>query len=199
MDLVFATHNAHKLSEIKPLLNSGWCIKSLEEAGFNEEVPETGDTLEANALQKARFVHNQLGVNCFADDTGLEVEALNGAPGVLSARYAGPEKNSRENVQLVLEQLHGCDNRRARFRTVLALILSGEEHLFEGIVEGTILSAPAGEGGFGYDPVFRPLEATVSFAQMPLAQKNKMSHRAKAFQKLADFLDRVLLKKNGEY
>ncbi len=197
MDLIFATHNAHKIFEIEPLLNNHWSIKSLDEAGFNEEVPETGDTLEANALQKARFIHSKLGVDCFADDTGLEIDALDGQPGVLSARYAGPEKNSHKNVQKVLEQLHNCDNRKARFRTVLALILSGEEHLFEGTVEGTILSEPSGEGGFGYDPVFKPLEAAVSFAQMPLTQKNRISHRARAFQKLADFLEMALLQKNG--
>jgi XTP/dITP diphosphohydrolase len=196
MDLVFATNNEHKISEIEGLLNSQWSVLSLKEVGVLEDIPETGQTLEENALQKARFVYQHLGSDCFADDTGLEIEALDGAPGVLSARYAGPGRSSEKNMQKVLEQMAGSANRKARFRTVVALIRGGEEWLFEGIVEGIILNSPIGEGGFGYDPIFKPVEAEISFAQMPLSEKNKISHRARAVKKLVDYLDSLPLNDN---
>ncbi len=197
MNLVFATNNEHKISEIEGLLNSQWSVLSLKEVGVLEDIPETGLTLEENALQKARFVYQHLGIDCFADDTGLEIEALEGAPGVLSARYAGPDRSSEKNMQKVLDQMAGCVNRKARFRTVVALIRGGEEWLFEGIVEGIILNSPIGGGGFGYDPIFKPLEAEVSFAQMPLSEKNKISHRARAVKKLVDYLDSLPMKDNN--
>jgi XTP/dITP diphosphohydrolase len=188
MDLIFATHNNNKSFEISDLLGDGWMVKSLSEAGMDEQIPETGDTLEFNALQKARFVYGKMGVDCFADDTGLEIEALNGAPGVYSARYAGPQKDSHQNMQKVLDELEGVANRKARFRTIIALIKGGLELLFEGIVAGEILHEQTGDEGFGYDPIFKPCEAEVSFAEMPLARKNEISHRGKAVRKLVDYL-----------
>ncbi|WP_010662215.1 non-canonical purine NTP diphosphatase [Marinilabilia salmonicolor] len=189
MELIFATNNQHKALEIKSLLGKSMNIKSLSDLNFTDEIPETGKTLEENALQKARFVHQRWGKNCFADDTGLEVDTLNGAPGVLSARYAGEEKNSAANIRKLLKKLEGQNNRKARFRTVIALIIDEKEMLFEGVVEGRILENPKGKDGFGYDPVFKPNEADLSFAQMPLAEKNLISHRARAMKKLTDFLN----------
>lgn len=189
MELIFATNNQHKATEINSLLGQNWAVKSLADLNFNEEVPETGDTLEDNALEKARYIHQLWGKNCFADDTGLEVEALHGAPGVFSARYAGEDKDSSKNINRLLEELKGQSNRKARFRTVIALIIEGREFLFEGIVNGQILENREGNGGFGYDPVFKPDEADVSFAQMPLSEKNLISHRARAMKKLTDFLN----------
>ena len=197
MEIVFATNNEHKLSEIEGLLSHQWSVKSLTEKGILEEIPETGNTLEENALQKARYLYRQWGYNCFADDTGLEIEALNGEPGVFSARYAGPDRSSEKNMQKVLARLSTSDNRKARFRTVVALILEGKERLFEGVVEGTILFEPIGAGGFGYDPIFKPVEAEGSFAQMPLSEKNKISHRARAVKKLADYLDSLAPDNHG--
>lgn len=188
MKLIFATNNQHKALEINSLLGKSMNIKSLSDLNFSDEIPETGKTLEENALQKARFVHQRWGKNCFADDTGLEVDALNGAPGVFSARYAGEEKNSAANIRKLLKELEGLNNRKARFRTVIALIIDEKEMLFEGIVEGKILEKPKGKDGFGYDPVFTPNEANLSFAEMPLAEKNLISHRARALKKLTDFL-----------
>jgi len=191
MDLIFATNNQHKASEIANLLSDPWRVKSLAEIGFQQEVPETGTTLEANALQKARFIKKRLGKDCFADDTGLEIESLNGEPGVYSARYAGPEKDSNLNVRKVLTTMKDKSNRKARFRTVIALIIGQKEMLFEGIVEGDILTEPTGEGGFGYDPIFKPIEANVSFAEMPLSEKNIISHRGRAVRKLVEYLKTI--------
>ncbi|RCW31984.1 non-canonical purine NTP diphosphatase [Marinilabilia salmonicolor] len=188
MELIFATNNQHKALEISSILGGSLAIKSLGDLDYTDEIPETGETLEENALQKARFVHRRWGKNCFADDTGLEVDALNGAPGVFSARYAGEEKDSAANIRKLLEELQDQDNRKARFRTVIALIIDDREMLFEGIVEGQILKTPEGSDGFGYDPVFKPDEANLSFAQMPLIEKNLISHRARAMNKLTDFL-----------
>jgi XTP/dITP diphosphohydrolase len=187
MDLIFATKNKHKVLEINRMLGDTKKVKSLLEIKFEGDLPETGHTLEENALQKARFINKHLGVDCFADDTGLEIDALNGAPGVYSARFAGPEKDSIKNIEKVLSELKNKTNRKARFRTVIALILDQKEMLFEGYVDGTILDAPRGDGGFGYDSIFMPEGYDLSFAEMPLSQKNKISHRAMALQKLAEF------------
>jgi XTP/dITP diphosphohydrolase len=191
MDLIFATNNQHKVAEISSMLTDSWSIQTLEDVGFTREVPETGSTLEANALQKARYIKDHLGKDCFADDTGLEIEALNGEPGVYSARYAGPEKDSDLNIRKVLSEMEGKSNRRARFRTVIALIISGKELFFEGIVNGIILEKSEGTGGFGYDPIFKPDEAGVSFARMPLSKKNQISHRGRAFSKLVEYLKTI--------
>ena len=158
------------------------------EAGITEEIPETQPTIEGNALQKARYVYEHTGLNCFADDTGLEVEALNGAPGVYSARYAGEHVSYADNNVLLLKNLAGCENRKARFRTVIALIVDGKEYLFEGRVEGAIATEPHGEGGFGYDPLFVPEGSQLTFAEMSSEAKNKISHRGRAVAKLVAFL-----------
>jgi XTP/dITP diphosphohydrolase len=191
MELIFATNNRNKSLEIDKLVGDGWNIKSLPDIGFHEEIPETGDTLKDNALQKARHIYKLMGTNCFADDTGLEINVLNGAPGVFSARYAGQEKDSKKNMQKVLDKMQGINDRKARFRTVIALIIDGKEQFFEGIVEGTILHAPAGKGGFGYDPIFQPDKSNVSFAQMSLSEKNIISHRGIAVRKLVDYLRNI--------
>ena len=193
MDLIFATKNKHKVLEINRMLGGKKKVKSLSDIKFEKNLPETGHTLEENALQKARYINKHLGVDCFADDTGLEIEALNGAPGVYSARFAGPEKDSIKNIQKVLFELKNKNNRKARFRTVIALIAGSKEMLFEGYVNGTILDAPRGEGGFGYDSIFMPEGYNLSFAEMPLSQKNKISHRAMALQKLIDYLQKKQL------
>jgi XTP/dITP diphosphohydrolase len=186
--LVFATNNQHKLEEVRTILDGRYQILSLKDLGDETDIPETGGTLEANAMLKAEYIRNNYGYNCFADDTGLEVEALNGAPGVYSARYAGEQKNSADNVAKLLHELQGKDNRKARFRTVIALILEGKPYLFEGEVEGLIELSPRGDAGFGYDPVFRPTGYEQTFAELSLDDKNKISHRARAVQKLASFL-----------
>lgn len=170
------------------MLGNGFELLSLSDIGCGEELPENQDTLEGNASQKALYLYQNYGYDCFADDTGLEIEALNGEPGVFSARYAGPEKDSKANVELVLHKLSKINNRKARFRTVISLILQGEEFLFEGVVNGTILKERRGERGFGYDPVFKPEGSILSFAEMDLDEKNEISHRAKAVAKLVDFL-----------
>jgi len=188
MELVFATNNPHKLHEVQHLLGKTITLKSLNEIGCNEEIQEDYDTLEENAIQKAEFIFNRYEISCFADDTGLEIDALNGEPGVLSARYAGDTKDSEENIKKVLRKLEGIENRTARFRTVIALIMDGKIHRFEGIVEGEILKEKQGYDGFGYDPVFRPQGFIQSFAEMPLSEKNKISHRAIATTKLVSFL-----------
>jgi XTP/dITP diphosphohydrolase len=187
-DLVFATGNSHKVQEAAALLEGAFHIISLKELGCQEELPEDQPTLEGNALQKARYLHQHYKVDCFSEDTGLEVEALDGAPGVYSARFAGPGRSSEDNMALLLERLRGQSHRRARFRTVIALILDGQEHLFEGIVQGTIAHEKRGGQGFGYDPVFIPEGHDRSFAEMSAAEKNAISHRAKAVAKLKDFL-----------
>jgi len=192
--LVMATNNAHKLQEVRQILGGRFLVKGLAEIGCHEDIPETAETLEGNALQKARYVYENYHVDCFADDTGLEVEALDGAPGVFTARFGemngyGESHDADANIRCLLDKLNGEQNRRARFRTSIALILSGEEHLFEGIVEGKILEAKVGVGGFGYDPVFAPLEAGgKAFAEMEPADKNRISHRGRATEKLCDFL-----------
>jgi len=188
MKIVFATHNAHKVSEVQAVLGSEYQLVTATEAGITEEIPETQPTIEGNALQKARYVYEHTGLNCFADDTGLEVEALNGAPGVYSARYAGEHVSYADNNVLLLKNLAGCENRKARFRTVIALIVDGKGYLFEGRVEGTIATEPHGEGGFGYDPLFVPEGSQLTFAEMSSEAKNKISHRGRAVAKLVAFL-----------
>lgn len=186
--IIFATNNAHKLVEVQALMPQGIELVGLAQMGIHEDIPEDGDTLEANALQKARYIYAKTQRNCFADDTGLEVEVLNNAPGVYSARYAGPQKSSADNMAKLLHELRGQLNRSARFRTVIALIIDGREHLFEGIVRGHIIEHQHGTEGFGYDPIFVPEGYTETFAQMPLAIKNGISHRGRAVQQLVDFL-----------
>lgn len=190
MRLCFATNNGHKLEEVRALTGKGFEIVGLKEIGCNEELPEDGFTLEANSLQKAKHVFDHYGVGCFADDTGLEVDALDGAPGAYSARYAGNQRNSTDNIQLLLQNLKGQPNRKARFRTVITLVQPTGTHQFEGVVEGQILEACRGEGGFGYDPVFLPTGFSKSMAEMTTKEKNAISHRSKAFLKLAAFLNR---------
>ena len=187
---VFATNNSHKLKEVVAIAGNQIELLSLKDIGCHDDIPETADTLEGNALQKARYVYERYHVDCFADDTGLEVEALGGAPGVYSARYAGEGHNAEENNRKLLHELEGKDNRRARFRTVFALIINGKEHLFEGIVRGEIITKKRGVAGFGYDPVFQPEGFTQTFAEMGDEQKNRISHRALAVQKLCNFLKR---------
>ena len=186
---VFATNNAHKLKEVAAIVGHQIELLSLEDIGCHDDIPETSDTLEGNTLQKAKYVYERYHIDCFADDTGLEVEALDGAPGVYSARYAGEGHNSEENIRKLLHELEGKDNRKARFRTVFALIINGKEHLFEGIVKGEIIATKRGTSGFGYDPVFVPEGFTQTFAEMSDAQKNKISHRAIGVNKLCKFLN----------
>ncbi|MBX7139807.1 MAG: RdgB/HAM1 family non-canonical purine NTP pyrophosphatase [Chitinophagales bacterium] len=188
MKLIFATQNRHKLNEVSAILGKDIELVSLPDLDFHDELPETHATLEENAEEKSRFVYDRFKSNCFAEDTVLEVKALLGAPGVYSARYAGEGKNSDDNINLLLHQLGGEKNRRARFRTVISLILEGKNHFFEGITEGTISAARCGEGGFGYDPVFIPEGHVLSYAEMPPELKNKISHRRKAFEKMNAFL-----------
>jgi XTP/dITP diphosphohydrolase len=188
MKIVFATNNPNKLKEIQSLMPAGIEIISLKDIGCTEDIPETGETLEANAFQKARYLKEQYGYDCFADDTGLEVEALNGAPGVYSARYAGPERSAEANMAKILTELDGKENRKAQFRTAVALILNGKEQLFEGKVEGHISKTKQGEEGFGYDPIFLPENNLRSFAQMSMSEKGAISHRGRAVRKLVDFL-----------
>ena len=189
MKLVFATNNAHKLSEIRNILGNSLEVASLAEIGCHDDIPETADTLEGNALIKARWVKERYGFDCFADDTGLEVEALGGGPGVHTARYAYPDRHDPvANTRKLLAELHDKDNRAARFRTVIALIQGTDEHLFEGIVEGHITTEERGTEGFGYDPVFAPEGGEKTFAELGVEAKNNISHRARAVRKLADFL-----------
>ncbi|MDE6711474.1 MAG: RdgB/HAM1 family non-canonical purine NTP pyrophosphatase [Alistipes sp.] len=191
MEIIFATNNAHKLSEVQAVLGDEFRLVTPRDCGITEEIPETQATLEGNALQKARYLYKRTGRDCFADDTGLEVEALGGAPGVHSARYATDGHDFAANNRLLLENLAGQQNRRARFRTVIALILGGEEHLFEGIVEGRIIDAGRGGEGFGYDPLFVPEGSDLTFAEMDAAAKNAVSHRGRAVRKLADYLHSI--------
>ena len=186
--LVVATNNAHKLEEIAAILGNEMELLSLKDINCHADIPETADTLEGNARQKAMYIYENYGMDCFADDTGLEVEALNGAPGVYSARYAGPECDSANNMALLLQNMADKDNRKARFRTVIALVKGDDTMLFEGIVEGAILREGAGENGFGYDPIFEPEACGLSFAQMDSASKNAISHRGRATQKLINYL-----------
>jgi len=193
-EIIMATNNAHKLEEVRQILGDEFLVKGLADIGCHEDIPETADTLEGNAQQKVRYVHEHYGVDCFADDTGLEVTALEGAPGVYTARFGamngyGESHDAKANIQCLLDKLEEAEDRSARFRTVVALIMNGEEHLFEGIVEGEILTQEVGEGGFGYDPVFAPLEGNgLAFAQMTAEEKNAISHRGRAITKLVEFL-----------
>lgn len=186
--LVFATNNLHKLQEVKAILDGKVQIQSLSEIGCLDEIPETADTLEGNALLKAKFVYDRFQLDCFADDTGLEIEALGGEPGVFSARYAGLEHDSYKNRMKVLRLMEQQTNRKAQFRTVIALVLQGKEYLFEGKVEGVITREPRGEGGFGYDSIFVPNGYEQTFAELSAEQKNQISHRAHAVKKFADFI-----------
>lgn len=186
--LIFATNNNHKKEEVSKLL-PGYEVLALSEIGITEEILETGDTLEENALIKAQFVYKETGFDCFADDTGLEVEVLDGRPGVYSARYAGEPADPQANIDKLLTELKGMNNRKARFRTVIALIQNGHEVFFEGTINGIIIECMAGTAGFGYDPVFIPDGFTRTFAQMSPEEKNKISHRGKAVQKLVEFLN----------
>jgi XTP/dITP diphosphohydrolase len=188
MKLVFATHNANKAKEIQSLLPENFQILTLSDINCHEEIPETAETLEGNSLLKAKFVSDHFNLNCFADDTGLEIEALNGRPGVYSARYAGEEKSAEVNMNLVLSELEKESNRKAQFRTVITLILNDKTHIFEGIVRGEISNEKRGTDGFGYDPIFIPEGQTKTFAEMTLAEKNQQSHRARAFEKMINFL-----------
>jgi XTP/dITP diphosphohydrolase len=191
MKLVFATNNQHKLHEVSNLTGTQIEIVSLAEIGCTEDIPETSATIEGNALQKAQYIFNKYKMNCFADDTGLEVEALNGRPGVYSARYAGEGCSFEDNIDKVLEELQYMENRNACFRTVISLIINGIKYQFEGRVDGVLLRERKGVKGFGYDPVFLPLGSDKTFAEMPLDLKNKISHRGIAVRKLVEFLQKI--------
>jgi len=188
MKLIFATANQHKAEEVRKLLGDAFTLLILADLGYTEDIPETGNTLEYNALEKARFIWEKFGLPCFSDDTGFEVAALNGAPGVFSARYAGEARDPKSNLQLVLKNMEGETQRTARFRCVVALIIAGKEICFEGKIDGRLLTAPQGEQGFGYDPVFCPDGYSYSFAELSLEEKNRISHRGQAIRKLVDFL-----------
>ena len=189
MKLVFATNNPNKLSELQALVPDGIEILSLKDINCNEELPETSPTLHENALQKAQYVYQNYGFNCFADDTGLEIDALRGAPGVYSARYAGEDCKAEDNMQKVLAKLEKEENRNAKFRTVIALIIDGEEIFFEGECNGLITETKSGIEGFGYDPIFTPLGYEITFAEMSKQEKGVISHRGRAVKKLVDFLN----------
>lgn len=188
MKLVFATNNKNKIKEIKALIPSSIHLLSLEDIGCFEEIPETSDTISGNALQKAQYVYEKHGYNCFADDTGLEIEQLNGEPGIYSARYAGEQKNAEDNIDKVLKKLTLSENRNARFKTIIALIIDGQEIVLEGIVNGYITEYRSGSEGFGYDPIFKPKGFNITFSEMSMAEKNKISHRGKAVRKLIEHL-----------
>ena len=198
MKIVFASNNKNKIREISHILDNKFTLLSLGEVNIFEDIPEDEPLIEGNALFKAQYVYNATGLDVFADDTGLEVEALNGLPGVHSARFAGESKDSSANIAKVLELLKGEQNRKARFRTVIALIFEGKEYLFEGTISGTIIDEKRGDEGFGYDPVFIPEGKDLTFAQMSLNEKNKISHRALAFEKLKEFLHQYEIKGNKE-
>ena len=189
MELVFATNNTHKIKEISPLITNSFRLLSLSDLNFFEDIPETQATLQGNASQKSHYIFDRYAINCFADDTGLEIEALNGEPGVYSARYAGEGCNFQDNIDKVLLKMQGITNRNARFRTVISLLLDGKEYFFEGYVNGKILTEKHGNDGFGYDPIFMPDNYSISFAEMTLEEKNKISHRGMAVRKLAAFLN----------
>lgn len=196
--LIFATHNPHKVSEIQQVAGRQVRIVSLDEAGFFDDIPEPFNSLEANAREKARVIYEATGMPCFSEDTGLEVEALNGAPGVKSARYAGEDRNFENNIDKLLGELAPQAGRKARFRTVICLVWEGHYHYFEGICEGEILPERRGQSGFGYDPVFRPEGSTLSFGEMSLEEKNRFSHRRKATDKLMLFLPQLVISANNQ-
>ena len=188
LSICFASNNAHKLAEIREILGDQYDVKSLADIGCHKELPEEQTTLEGNSRQKAEYVWQKYGVNCFADDTGLEVLALNMEPGVYSARYAGPQRDSQENMQLLLQNLAGKENRAAQFRTSITLILDSNMFQFDGVVQGKIAEEPKGNLGFGYDPIFIPEGYTQTFAELESAEKNKISHRGRAVQQLVEYL-----------
>jgi XTP/dITP diphosphohydrolase len=196
MELVFASSNRHKVEEIQAIAGAQFIVKSLDDIGCSEAIPETGNTFEANAGQKSHFIYERYGVNCFADDSGLEIDALHGQPGVDSAHYSG-SRDFDDNMKLVLERLGDTGNRTARFRTVISLLIDGNEHLFEGAIEGKITREVAGTKGFGYDPIFIPDGYTLSFAEMNPVEKNRISHRALAVRKMIDFLKSNQASNNG--
>jgi XTP/dITP diphosphohydrolase len=191
MDLVFASNNQHKVEEVQAIIGTKINLKSLNDIGCHDEIPETGYTFIENAGQKSRFIYEKYELDCFADDSGLEIDALNGEPGVHSAHYSG-SRDFQENINLVMERLNGKTNRKARFKTVISLILTGKEYLFEGIIEGNISLKQSGKKGFGYDPIFIPNGYEMSFAEMSAEEKNKISHRARAMVKLIEFLNSEL-------
>ena len=191
MKLCFATNNTHKLKEIQILLGDHFTLVTLDDIGCKDEIPETRDTIEGNSLQKAEYIWNNFNVSCFSDDTGLEVFALNNEPGVLSARYAGPQRNSEDNMNLLIKNLQPHVNHQARFKTVITLVIAGEYHQFEGTIHGQIISDKRGTLGFGYDPIFLPDGYDHTFAEMTMEEKGKLSHRAIAFSKLVDFLKNI--------
>jgi len=188
MQLVFATNNSNKIKEIKNLIGNSIELLSLADINCVEEIPETAATIAGNASQKAKYVYDKYGYNCFADDTGLEIESLNGEPGIYSARYAGEQRDANDNMDKVLSNLKGETNRNAHFKTVISLIINGEETLFEGVANGVITNSKSGSEGFGYDPIFKPEGYEITFSEMSLEEKNKISHRAKATLKLVDYL-----------
>jgi XTP/dITP diphosphohydrolase len=189
MELVFATHNLNKVIEVQDMLTSGIQLVGLDQLGFNEDIDEDGLDLASNAQIKAMHIYGVFGKNCFADDTGLEVDALNGLPGVYSARFAGEHKSDRDNIDMLLNKMKNKSNRKAQFRTVICLVLDGEKHLFEGIIEGEITVEPKGNGGFGYDSIFKPNGYDITFAEMDSYTKNSISHRFLAFRKLVKHLN----------
>lgn len=191
MEILFATSNLNKLEEIQSMLPSFIKLISLKEIKLEEDIPETSSTIQGNAIQKTDFIYNKFNINCFADDTGLEVEALGGEPGVRSARYAGEQRDDNENRALLLSKLVGEDNRSARFKTVISLLFNNKQYLFEGIINGTISLEERGSKGFGYDSIFIPENETRSFAEMPLGEKNKISHRGRAFSKMISFFEEL--------
>ncbi len=186
--IVFATGNPNKIKEAKAILGDQWDLVGLADIGCTEEIPETRGSIEGNAIQKAEYIRDKYGIDCFSEDTGLEIEALGGEPGVYSARYAGPQADANANIDLVLQKMQGMKNRKARFKTIIALIRQGALHTFEGIVEGQILEARQGNGGFGYDPIFLPDGYIHSFGELSSEEKNSISHRARALQTFATFM-----------
>ena len=190
MNIVFVTNNQNKLVEIKNLVSSNYNILSLKDIGFHNDIEETENTLEGNAMLKAKCIHSRFGLDCFADDTGLEIDVLDGKPGVYSARYAGPQCNAKDNIDKVLSELKNFENRSAKFITVIALILNGKQFFFKGVCKGYITKIPRGKDGFGYDPIFQPLKSKLTFAEMNQSAKGKISHRGIAVKKLIDFLNK---------
>ena len=191
MKLVFATNNQHKLEEVTKIISNDFELLSLKDINSFEDIPETQDTIEGNASQKAFYIYEKYNLNCFADDTGIEIEALNGEPGVYSARYAGENCSFEDNVQKVLKKLQEKSNRKAQFKTIISLIIEGQEYQFEGIIKGTILKEKKGNSGFGYDPIFQPEGYNETFAELPSDEKNRISHRGIATKKLAEFLKKL--------
>jgi len=190
-EIIFVSNNQHKVKEVQQAIGDSFTIKSLSDIEFHEEIPETQDNLKGNALQKAETIYSKYHIDCFADDTGLEIDALDGRPGVFSARYAGEQCNSEDNIQKVLAELRDTTNRNARFRTIICLILNEEKYFFEGVAEGKIIDELKGKEGFGYDPIFVPNGYEKSFAEIDLNLKNNISHRGKAVRKLSTFLKQI--------